>query len=136
MVRYRGEPIEFEFETAGGMGDPWKQAIYSRMLWDSTLDGDRLDLEFAGGVSDRRGTVSVRPINGRCDVFVANLELEELMSVGRSWTRSRTADLDFAVSYLLSSAVLTTDAALPVPHLPSGTRMAGGNPGCKVGSYS
>lgn len=128
VIREDGRPVEFEFMVPTRTLIEWKQARYAGMVWDSAVEGGRLDLVFRGSSPDGPGMVSLRAIDGRCDVWVANLELTALLGVGCMTPRATRADLDFSVLYLYGTDVPDTGQGMPVPHDPE--KVGSSSPRC------
>lgn len=133
VVPDRGAPGRFEMKVPNTTDVRWRQAIYSTIVWDSNFVGDRLDLIFSSGSHDGEGIVSLKPIFGHCDIWIANLELESLLEIGSETARRSSADIDFATSYLFCTEV-PQNRKMPVPDaLPIG--VGGSSPRCKSAMF-
>lgn len=133
VVPHRGKPGHFKMEVPNTGDIRWRQSIYSSIAWDSGFIGDRLDLIFSSGSRDGEGIVSLKPIKGHCDIWIANLELESLLQTGSETERQSSADIDFASSYLFCTDV-PQGRNMPVPHsLPIG--IGGSSPRCKSAMF-
>lgn len=108
------EPLGFGFRAANNPDVEWRQAIYTRLIWDVECE-DTLELVLKHGESERRRSIQLSSGGDRYDIVIANLELETLLAVGGIATPISNADGDYAVGYMLCKNVPTLDQGMPVP---------------------
>ena len=129
VVSSEGERDAFDIYVPKRPKEKWQQSIYSRIFWENSFEGDRLDIIFTRQNGDR-GTVTIGTEHGQCDVVVANLELDGLLGVDRGEWKDSAADFDFAISYLFCKKVPKKKHGCPVPHGVTWIR-GGSSPRCK-----
>lgn len=129
--REKGKPAMFEFKVPGERDAEWYQAVYSRLLWDGSFSGKRLTLNFQkGDQAQKAGLLELKPTAGWCEMYVANLELEALLGIGKPEMKiDMNADIDGSIFYKFCKNVPTPEQGWPVAHAQSGW-VAGGSGLC------
>lgn len=131
--RAEGVPIMYEFKVPEEEEPEWSQAVFSSLYWDAEISRERISIEFLPSYTEDRpaGQLDLRSLDGMCEMWVANLELETLLGVGRSAPRmDLNADIDSSVFYLFSKNTPDPGTGMPVAHEPDRGIAAGGSALC------